>query len=194
MTGSMEQIYCQYMQIGVKVKEHKISKKTISVMIMFSFILVSFSSNISSSFETQYETEDYPTIVVLENLTDIWNITWSGNSSAATPAVPIRTFCNSSGIRNTTMIINISVNSTTPVDHLNVYFFDLINTTTSYQHNATNITMWVSVIIFLGLFGLKILVQEQVNFMMGVVVYIQIQIFGGFYQKILGPIMEIQTL
>jgi len=87
---------------------------------------------------------NFPTELILKGLTLDNNITWSGNSSTATGPVPVITFCNSSGVRNETMEINLTVNATQGIEWINVSMSNLLNTTNGWWHNASNITLWIS--------------------------------------------------
>jgi len=91
-----------------------------------------------------YQPQEYPTTVALHNLTETWNITWSGNSSDATGPVPVITYCNASGINNETMNVVLTVNATQGIEWINVSIGNLRNTTNGWWHNASNVTLWIS--------------------------------------------------
>jgi len=107
------------------------------ILIMTTFITPGMTQN-------EYKTQDFPTHIVLQNMTEGWNVTWSGNSSDAGVANPVPTYCNSSGIRNTTVVVNISVNGTHQVEWIKVGMNNLTNITNHWYHSAENITMWIS--------------------------------------------------
>ena len=77
-------------------------------------------------------------------MTDIWNVTWSGNSTEAAVFDPIPTYCNSSGVRNTTVVVNLTVDGIRFIERINVSIGNLTNITNHWYHNADNITMYIS--------------------------------------------------
>ena len=89
-------------------------------------------------------TEAFTTQVNLKGLTPEWNITGRNTSSDSTPVKFKYSWCNSSGIQNETMEVNMSVNSTAVVEYINVTLSDLYDETNSKWHNASNITVWYS--------------------------------------------------
>jgi hypothetical protein len=98
----------------------------------------------SSDNATTLDLSTIATEVNLYGLTDIWNITFRNSSSDATEPVPIKTWCNNSGIREETMEVNLTVNATSLVEWINVSVNDIYDYTNSQWHNASNVTVYYS--------------------------------------------------
>ena len=123
----------------------KITKIEI-IIILILLVTSSFSVGLASTYEHQknYDPQDFTTILLLKGLTPMYNITWSGNSSSATLPVPVVTWCNTSGILNTTMEVNLTINSTNWIHDIDVCMDNLLNSTYNWFINASNITMYIS--------------------------------------------------
>ena len=118
-------------------------QKLVATTIMLILIMATFVTP-GITTENKYKTQDFPTHITLQNMTEGWNVTWSGNSSDAGVANPIPTYCNASGIRNTTVAVKLIVNGTHGIEWINVSVGNLTNITNHWYHNASNITLWIS--------------------------------------------------
>ena len=85
-----------------------------------------------------------PTHIELVNLTETWNMTWSGNASRATIGDPLKRYTNNSGTYNQTMAIECYPNSTERILNISIYHDQLNTSDNSQIINADNITVWVS--------------------------------------------------